>query len=82
VEPGSHNLCTSAKGPFESATNSTLAATTFIAEAGQTYYFVVKATEHPEAKSHWKIQETAPAQAELLIGSIPYSTFARKPDKK
>jgi hypothetical protein len=82
VAPGSHNLCTSAKGPFEKATNSTLAATTFNAEAGQIYYFVVKAAVNPQGNSGFKIQVTSPAQAELLIGELAFSTFTQKPGKK
>jgi Protein of unknown function (DUF2846) len=82
VAPGSHNLCTSSKEPFESATNSTLAATTFTAEAGQIYYFVVKAAVSPQGNTKFKIQETEPAQAELLIGELAFSNFAKKPGKK
>jgi hypothetical protein len=74
VVPGEHNLCSSAKEPFERMTNKSLMVTTFIAEAGQTYYFSIQ--YYPD--SGWNLEEISPAEGQLKIGKLPFSTFTQK----
>lgn len=74
IAPGTHNLCSSGKGPFARVTNASLMATTFMAEAGQIYYFAIDI----HGDSGWKFREIAPAQGELQIGKLPFSTFTQK----
>jgi hypothetical protein len=79
VAPGTHNLCTSGKGAFESVTNASLVATTFTAEAGQIYFFAVG--YFPETQMQTlEVREIAPAEGELQIGKLPFSTFTQKPN--
>jgi hypothetical protein len=66
VAPGTHNLCVEEK-----------IVTTFTAEPGQTYYFVIQA--HHDGTTH--LDEISPAEAELQIGKLPYSNFTQKPAK-
>ena len=74
VAPGEHNLCSSMKEPFEKVTNKSLMATTFTAEARQTYYFTIQYN----GDSGWKLYEIAPAEGQLEIGKLPFSTFTQK----
>jgi hypothetical protein len=74
VAPGEHNLCSSAKEPFAKSTNESLLATTFTAEAGQTYYFAIQYYPDPG----WKSWEISPAEGQLEIGKLPFSTFTQK----
>lgn len=75
IAPGDHNLCSSAKGPLARTTNQSLLVTTFTAEAGQTYYLVT----HYNGSSGWKFREVSPAEGQLEIGKLPFSTFTEKP---
>jgi Protein of unknown function (DUF2846) len=67
VAPGAHNLCVDRM------------VTSFTAEAGQTRYFAVGLPLYPDG--FYKVNEISPAEAELQIGSLAYSTFTQKPTK-
>jgi hypothetical protein len=66
VAPGSHNLCADKQ-----------VVTTFSAEPGQIYYFTV--LTHRSGTE--KLVEITPAEAELQIGKLSFSTFTPKPSK-
>lgn len=68
VAPGEHNLCSIQKR------NASLLATTFTAEAVQTYYFNIQYN----SDSGWKLLEISPAEGQLQIGKLPFSTFTQK----
>jgi len=77
VVPGEHNLCSSMKEPFSKTTNGSLLASTFTAEAGQVYYFAIQ--YNPD--SGWKLWEIAPAEGQLEIGKLAFSTSTQKLEK-
>jgi len=66
VAAGTHNLCADKK-----------LVTTFTAEPGQVYYFAIQF--HPSGAI--KLDEISPAEAELQIGQLAFSTFTPKPTK-
>jgi hypothetical protein len=66
VAPGTHNLCADKK-----------LVTTFTAEPGQIYYFKIQ-FHHSGAIG---LDEISPAEGELQIGELAFSTFTQKPSK-
>ncbi|HEY0702501.1 MAG TPA: DUF2846 domain-containing protein [Candidatus Acidoferrales bacterium] len=66
VAPGTHNLCTDRQ-----------LVTTFTAEPGQAYYFVIQF--HRDGSI--RLDTISPAEAELQIGKLAFSTFTQKPAK-
>lgn len=76
VDPGEHRLCTNVQSPFESLVKSSLAAITFTAEAGQSYYF---RTETPSGSQNaTNLLSVDPAEAQILMARAAFSTFRAK----
>ena len=75
VEPGDHRLCTEIQSRFEGAVNSSMASTSFTAEAGKTYYFRTKTPRGERLKAAVKIVPVDPAEAQLLFATRAFSTF-------
>jgi hypothetical protein len=78
VEPGDHRLCTGVQSKFERVVKSSLAATSFTAEAGKTYYFRTKTPEQPISSEQIKLIPVDPAEAQVLIAATAFSTFRLK----
>lgn len=78
VDPGDHRLCTSAQAPFERVVKSTLAATSFTAEAGKVYYFRTKTPLDATSNEGIKLVPVDPAEAQVLIASSAFSTSRQK----
>ena len=70
VAPGTHNLCVNKDS-----------VTTFTAEPGETRYFAVGLPDRTLGPYQIKLEEISPAEAELQIGKLPFSTFTQKPSK-
>jgi hypothetical protein len=75
VEPGDHRLCTEIQSRFEGAVNSSMASTSFTAEAGKTYGFRTRTPNGEGLKAAVKIVLVDPAEAQLLIATAAFSTF-------
>jgi hypothetical protein len=78
VEPGDHRLCTGVQSKFGWVVKSSMAATSFTAEAGKTYYFRTKTPKGQEASEARKLVPVDPAEAQLLIASTAFSTSRLK----
>src|ERR1700675_535177 len=73
VEPGDHRLCTSAQSKLQRVVNSSTAAISFTANAGQGYYFRTKS--RPNANVGIELVPVDPAEAQVLIAATAFSTF-------
>ncbi|HLZ13133.1 MAG TPA: hypothetical protein VKP58_11150 [Candidatus Acidoferrum sp.] len=78
VEPGEHHLCTGIQSRFERVVRYSLAATSFTAEAGKTYYFRTKTPLEESSNQQIKLVPVDPAEAQVLIAAAAFSTFHRK----
>jgi hypothetical protein len=78
VEPGDHRLCTNIQSKIKSAVKSSMAATSFTAEAGKTYYFRTKTPEVRNQNEEIKLVPVDPAEAQVLIADTAFSTFRLK----
>jgi len=78
VEPGDHRLCTGVQSKFERVVKSSMAATSFTAEAGKTYYFRTKTPENQISSEQIKLVPVDPAEAQVLIAATAFSTFRLK----
>lgn len=78
VEPGDHRLCTSAQSKFKRVTKSSIAATSFTAEAGKTYYFRTKQPLQARSLQQVILVPVDPAEAQLLIADHAFSTSRLK----
>lgn len=78
VEPGDHRLCSSAQSKFARVVKSSLAATSFTAEAGKTYYFRTKTPLAETSNQQIKLVPVDPAEAQVLIAATSFSTFRLK----
>jgi hypothetical protein len=78
VEPGDHRLCTGVQSKFGWVVKSSMAATSFTAEPGKTYYFRTKTPKWQEASEARKLVPVDPAEAQLLIASTAFSTSRLK----
>lgn len=76
VDPGDHRLCTSVQTPFEWTLKSSLAAISFTAEAGKTYYFRTNTPKEQNTKGGGgiKLEPVDPAEAQILIAASAFST--------
>jgi hypothetical protein len=74
VEPGDHRLCANLQAPVERVVKSSTAATSFAAEAGQSYYFRTVTS----AAGTTKIVPVDPAEAQVQIASTAFSSFQLK----
>jgi hypothetical protein len=78
VEPGNHRLCTSAQWKSQRDVKSSMAATSFTAEAGKTYYFRTKPPLGASSLQQVTLVPVDPAEAQLLIAAHAFSTFRLK----
>jgi hypothetical protein len=78
VEPGDHRLCTGVQSKFDRVVKSSLAATSFTAEAGKTYYFRTKTPIDAGSLRTIKLVPVDPAEAQLLLAHTAFSTFHPK----
>jgi len=78
VEPGDHRLCTGVQSRFEWVVKSSLAAISFTAEAGKTYYFRTKTPKGQDTSGGRILVPVDPAEAQLLIATTAFSTFRPK----
>jgi len=78
VEPGDHRLCTGVQSKFERVVKSSLAATSFTAEAGKTYYFRTKTPIDAGSLRTIKLVPVDPAEAQLWLARTAFSTFSPK----
>jgi hypothetical protein len=78
VDPGEHRLCTEEQTIVKRANKSSIAATSFTAEAGQSYYFKTKTPDRPVPGEELKLVAVDPAEAQVLIEATAYSTSALK----
>jgi hypothetical protein len=82
VDPGDHHLCAGRQ-----AYSKALAAASFTAEAGKSYYFRTK-SHHARNKSsdydsgQEELEPIDPAAAQLLIANSPFTVFQRKESKE
>ena len=78
VEPGDHRLCTSFQSKIERVVKSSMAATSFTAEAGKTYYFRTKTPRGQDSYGGVELVPVDPAEAQVLIATTAFSTFRLK----
>jgi hypothetical protein len=78
VDPGDHRLCTGVQSRFERVVKSSLAATSFTAEAGKTYLFRTKTPKQPTSNEQIKLVPVDPAEAQVLLAATSFSTFRLK----
>jgi hypothetical protein len=78
VDPGDHRLCTEEQSKIKRVVKSSIAATSFTAEAGKTYYFKTKTPERPVPGEDLKLVPVDPAEAQVLIAGTGYSTSTLK----
>lgn len=78
VEPGDHRLCTSAQSKLRSVVNSSTAAISFTAKAGQAYYFRTRTPPRQNANAGIELVPVDPAEAQVLIAATAFSTFHLK----
>jgi hypothetical protein len=78
VDPGDHRLCTSVQSPLESLVKSSLAAASFTAEAGQSYYFRTATRPGVEGSGGILLLPVDPAEAQILMAEAEFSTFRQK----
>jgi hypothetical protein len=78
VEPGDHRLCTSVQSKFDRVVQNSMAATSFTAEAGKTYYFRTKTPKEEDSNGKIKLVAVDPAEAQVLMAATAFSTFPLK----
>jgi hypothetical protein len=78
VEPGDHRLCTNMQAPLEKVVESSTAARSFTAEAGQSYYFRTITPDAGPSGASTKIVPVDPAEAQVLIAVAAFSSFQLK----
>jgi hypothetical protein len=75
VEPGDHRLCAEIQSRIQGAVHSSLAATSFTAEAGKTYYFRTKTPNSESSSAALQIVPVDPPEAQILLATAAFSTF-------
>jgi hypothetical protein len=78
VDPGDHRLCTNMQSKLQRQVQSSTAARSFTAEAGQSYYFRTVTPVAGPSGGPTKIVPVDPAEAQVLIAAASYSTFQVK----
>jgi hypothetical protein len=78
VEPGEHRLCSNwQSGVFKESAKRYGSATTFIAEAGKTYYYRIL-VDGEQGSRNVKLAKLENAEAQFLIAASPLSIFSSK----
>jgi hypothetical protein len=75
VDPGDHRLCTNMQSKLQRVVQSSTAARSFTAEAGQAYYFRTETPVAGPSGGVTKIAPVDPAEAQVLIAAASYSRF-------
>jgi hypothetical protein len=71
-------LCTDSQVIIKSVQKQTTAATSFTAEAGQSYYFRTVTPVGATSNEQVAIEQMDPAQALVMISRTSHSTFTQK----
>jgi hypothetical protein len=78
VDPGDHRLCTNVQAIIQREIKSSVAAASFTAEVGKSYYFRTVTPVAGPSGGATELVPVDPAEAQLLIAASSFSTFHLK----